>query len=186
MIHNGRPTQEEVMIELALVTAKRSTCSRLNVGAVLAQGRHVVSTGYNGAPSGLPHCVHEPGSKEPCTISIHAEANAIVQAARYGVRTQGGALFLTHAPCLGCSGLILNAGITHVYFRTFYRSNDGIERLRLAGASVESLTEHGHPGHRGAEKIRPMVSDKRCVCGHIVMAHDSGGCAGCACSIPHE
>lgn len=175
----SRPHWQKNLMDQALVAARMSTCSRLSVGAVLAQGRHVISTGYNGAPSGLPHCTHDPGSKEPCTISVHAEANAIVQAARHGMRTDGSALYLTHAPCLACSGLLLNAGVQEVYFRMFYRSNAGIERLRLAGLKVEPLVNFDNPGPRGSE-----LMIRRCrACQHPVATHDSGRCM-CGCLQP--
>lgn len=134
-----RPSVHEYLLNLAAVAATRSTCSRLQVGAVIAQDGHLISTGYNGAPSGLSHCRHEPGDDSPCRISVHAEANAINQAARYGMKVGGGALYLTHAPCLGCSGHILNSGIRHVFYRDTYRSDDGVHRLKLGGLDVRHL-----------------------------------------------
>lgn len=130
-----------MLLNIARVTATRSTCSRLSVGAVIAYDGRVLSTGYNGAPSGLTHCTHDPGDDTPCTYSVHAEANAIVQAARHGVRTSGSSLYLTHAPCLACSGLILNAGIRSVWYEAVYRSDAGISRLRHAKVSCNWVTE---------------------------------------------
>lgn len=134
-----RPTVHRMLMDIALVVAQRSTCSRLQVGAVLARDGRVLSTGYNGAPSGLEHCRHELGANEPCTESVHAEANAIVQAARHGVSTDETCLYLTHAPCLGCSGLILNSGVKGVFYQEFYKSELGIKRLKQSRVRVEKL-----------------------------------------------
>jgi dCMP deaminase len=130
-----RPSIDEAMLDTAAVWARRSTCTRLAVGAVLAREGRVLSTGYNGAPAGLAHCVHE--DEEPCTVAVHAEANALLFAARHGVSTLGTDLFITHAPCLACSGLLLNAGVERVVYRDRFRSDAGIERLSAAGVKVE-------------------------------------------------
>lgn len=137
---SDRPSVNRMLLDMARVTASRSTCSRLAVGAVIAYDGRVLSTGYNGAPSGLTHCRHDPGDDSRCTISVHAEANAIVQAARHGVRTAGSSLYVTHAPCLACSGLILNAGIRAVWFEEYYRSDAGVARLRQAKVSCNYVT----------------------------------------------
>lgn len=136
-----RPTVNQYLLNLAEVVATRSTCSRLQVGAVIAAESHVLSCGYNGAPSGLGHCHHDPGDDSPCLTSVHAEANAIIQAARHGVRTADAALYLTHAPCLSCSGLILNAGIRGVFFSDLYRSDEGVTRLKHAGLHVTHVQD---------------------------------------------
>lgn len=129
-----RPSIDDVMMQTAEVWAQRSTCSRLAVGAVLARGGRVLATAYNGAPAGQDHCVH--ANDDPCTLSVHAEANALLWAARHGVSTEGTTLYCTHAPCLGCSGLIVNAGVQTVIYRTDYRSQAGLNRLRGAGVHV--------------------------------------------------
>jgi dCMP deaminase len=133
-----RPTIDEAMLNTAWVWAMRSTCTRLAVGAVLARDDRVLSTGYNGAPTGLDHCVHE--DEEPCSITVHAEANALLFAGRHGASTLGTTMYCTHAPCLGCSGLLLNAGVARVVYQEWYRSDLGLERLSLAGVKVE---KHG-------------------------------------------
>lgn len=128
-----RPTIDETMLATAEIWARRATCSRLSVGAVLARDGHVLTTAYNGAPAGVPHCSH--ADDEPCAQSVHAEANALLWAARYGVSALGATLYVTHAPCLGCSGHIINAGIENVIYRHDYRSSEGLWRLsaRLPG-----------------------------------------------------
>ena len=111
------------------------------MGAVLARNGRVLSTGYNGAPSGVEHCKHAPGEDTPCTVSVHAEENAVAQAARHGVVTEDSCLYLTHAPCLHCSGVILSAGIKAVFFEQTYKSTDGIQRLRQCKVDVYHVNE---------------------------------------------
>lgn len=132
---DGRPTEDEVLLDVAEAIARRGTCARLQVGAVLARDGRVLATGRNGAPSGLPHCEHN--THEPCTESVHAEANAVAFAARTGGGAYGATLYLTHAPCLACSGLLINAGIARVVYRRPYRLRDGVKRLEAAGVQVE-------------------------------------------------
>lgn len=131
---DARPTLEGMLLEVALVVAQRSTCSRLHVGAVLARAGRILSTGYNGAPSGVGHCEHLDGA--PCRVSVHAEGNALAFAARHGVATEGAHLYVTHAPCGDCSGLLINAGVAAVAYLQPYRSTAGLERLDAAGIAV--------------------------------------------------
>ncbi|AWY05230.1 deoxycytidylate deaminase [Gordonia phage Margaret] len=127
------------LMELAHTVALRGTCSRLQVGALAVRGGQILSTGYNGAPAGLEHCYHRPGAIEPCFQSIHAEANAVACAARYGVSLEGATLYVTDAPCLSCAGLIINAGIDAIRFDRPYRDRTGIQRLYDAGLSVQEV-----------------------------------------------
>lgn len=116
----------------AWVISHRSTCSRLHVGCVIADQRGVsLSSGYNGAPVGMPHCNHE-NSSEPCKISCHAETNAIVWAARNGVRIQDAHMFTTHEPCYECSKLIVQSGIAVLYYGSSYVRNSGLPLLHHA------------------------------------------------------
>lgn len=120
-----RPRRWDYFLEIAQVTAKRATCPRLSVGAVLVnQNYHILSTGYNGAPRGAPHC-HSAGCSVNddfhCTRAVHAEANALIQAAFNGIRTKNTILFCTHAPCYMCMKLIVNAGVKAVIYREEYK-----------------------------------------------------------------
>lgn len=127
----------------AWVLSYRGTCSRLRVGAVIADARGVsLSSGYNGAPAGLPHCNHEE-SNEPCKISLHAETNAILWAARRGSSVEGAHLYTTHEPCYECSKLIIQSGIAVVYYGSSYARNSGVELLTQA--NVETLQVHVGP-----------------------------------------
>lgn len=127
------------MLDTAEVWARRSTCSRLHVGAVLARDGRVLATAYNGAPVGLAHCDHQDDA--PCTSSVHAEANALLWAARHGVNTSDSVMYCTHSPCLPCSSLMINAGVGEVVYRRDYRSQDGLNRLSEAGLLVR---QHMH------------------------------------------
>jgi dCMP deaminase len=123
-----------MLLDVAGTVARRSTCSHLAVGAVAARDGRILTTGYNGAPSGLPHCEHE--HETPCVNTVHAEANVIAFAARYGVATDGAHLHVTHAPCRGCAGLLVNAGIAAVTYATPFRSMAGVELLDAAGVAI--------------------------------------------------
>lgn len=128
---NQRISREELLMKTAFLVAERSTCNRLHVGAVAAiQGRSVVS-GYNGAPAGIDHCMHQEDEGE-CIWATHAEANAIAFAARHGVSLLGSTLFTTHSPCIRCAHLIINAGIEEVYYSISYRDDSGLRLLHNA------------------------------------------------------
>lgn len=132
---DGRPTEDAMLLDVARVVATRATCGRLHVGAVLAREGRVLSTGYNGAPAGLPHCtLHAVG--ESCRRAVHAETNAIAFAARHGVPAAGATLYLTHSPCVGCAGLLVNAGVVEVVYDQPYRDPAGIDLLERAGVLV--------------------------------------------------
>lgn len=130
-----RPTIDAMLLAMAEVVATRSTCDRLHVGAVLALDGRPFAVGYNGAPRGLEHCSHTTDS--PCTDSVHAEANAVANAALAGTSTRGADLFLTHEPCLACSGLIINAGVARVVYSAPFRSAAGRNRLAQAGVPCD-------------------------------------------------
>lgn len=134
---DDRPSEDSTLLAVAAVIATRATCSRLHVGAVLARHGRVLSTGRNGAPTGLAHCRHT--RDERCEVSVHAEANAVAFAARTGALVEGATLYLTHAPCLDCAGLLINAGIVRVVYREPYRIVSGIEFLTKAGVRVDQL-----------------------------------------------
>jgi dCMP deaminase len=151
-----RPTRDEMLMEIAFTVAGRSTCDRLSVGAVIARSGRVLATGYNGAPAGMAHCDHtcdctRPGlpfgmkhldscaAVKPCNNTIHAEANAIVFAARYGVATEHAELFVTHAPCLICARLIINAGIMGVMYAHDYRDVAGVDLLQSQAIALAKV-----------------------------------------------
>lgn len=121
---SNRPSWDEYFLEIAKVVAKRSTCDRSHVGAVIAKNKVILSTGYNGAPRGLPHCddVGHEIVDGHCIRTAHAEANAIAQAAKNGASIEGASLYLTISPCYDCFKMIVNAGIKEVIYDSFYMS----------------------------------------------------------------
>jgi dCMP deaminase len=122
---SSRLARAELFMQAAELFAKRSSCERGHVGAVLVKEGRIISTGYNGAPPGMKHCLEvgceEVEGTEGCQRTIHAEANAIVWAARMGVPTLDSIMYSTHSPCASCARLIIAAGVCKVVFRNDYR-----------------------------------------------------------------
>jgi dCMP deaminase len=134
-----RPTWNEYFLMLAKLAATRSTCLAFPVGAVIVKNKQVLATGYNGSPSGSAHCTAQgfcyPGlsscdaSKAMPSRAVHAEANAIAQAAKHGISTEGASIYVTLEPCLSCLKLIISAGIREVFYETAFNSgNNAIVR----------------------------------------------------------
>jgi len=144
-----RPTIDEYFLEIAKVVATRSTCLRHHVGAVIAKNKHIISTGYNGSPRGSPHCTDvgcirdiqqiPSGTQVQVCAGVHAEQNAIIQAALHGVSTEGGTLYCTLQPCIICSKMIVNAGIVRVVYENGYPDDGGLELLMNSDISVDQL-----------------------------------------------
>jgi len=130
--------QSDILMENAHSWAKLSKCQRAKVGAVIAKNGRVISTGYNGTPSGLDNCCEETPEKSKNTV-IHAEMNCILFAAKEGHATNGCHLFVTLSPCVECSKAIIQAGITKVFYSEKYRDESGINLLREAGVTVVRL-----------------------------------------------
>lgn len=118
-----RPTWDEYFMLVAGAIARRSTCDRAIVGAVLVKDNHIVSTGYNGSPSGLPHCGEENHLMENghCVRTIHAEVNAVIQAAIQGSMPSGTTCYVTHFPCFQCAKVLANARINEIVYDVPYR-----------------------------------------------------------------
>jgi dCMP deaminase len=132
--YHQRPTWDEYFLMLAKLAATRSTCIAFPVGAVIVKNKQVVATGYNGSPSGSAHCTSQgycyPGltscdaSKTLPSRAVHAEANAIAQAAKYGISTDGASIYVTLEPCLSCLKLVISAGIKEVFYETSFNSGE--------------------------------------------------------------
>lgn len=138
-----RASWDQYFMDLAKVVASRATCDRKHVGAVLVRERTVLSTGYNGSIRGLPHCddVGHMMENGHCVATVHAEANAIAQAARNGVAIQGSTIYTTASPCWPCFKLISNAGVTRIVFGEFYRDERIFEVARQIGIELVGLHE---------------------------------------------
>lgn len=145
-----RPTRDDTLLKVAHDFAERSTCSRAQVGVAIGLEGRVLVTGYNGAPAGMKHCDHSedpeltlrgddrsipinPDASKGCQVSVHAEANAIAYAARFGIRLEGATLYSTYTPCLPCAQLIINSGIVRVLAVQAYRDPSGTKLLEKAG-----------------------------------------------------
>jgi len=118
-----RVSWEKYFMNIATEVATRSTCDRKHVGAVIVRGKTILSTGYNGSIKGLDHCdnIGHDMENDHCVRTIHAEANAIVQAAKHGINIDQSEIYVTASPCYDCFKLIANAGICKIYFGEFYR-----------------------------------------------------------------
>jgi len=137
-----RATVDEALMNTALQWVRRSTCKRSKIGAVIAKGGRIISSGYCGSPPGAPHCIDigcEIGPDGGCLRTIHAEANAIAWSARKGTSTEGATLYTTMSPCYSCAKLILSAGITRVVYLEEYRDTTGIQLLKERGVEVTRL-----------------------------------------------
>ncbi|MBQ3872872.1 MAG: dCMP deaminase family protein [Bacteroidales bacterium] len=127
-------------LRMAEIWAQNSYCKRRKVGALLVKDKMIISDGYNGTPSGFENvCEDENGVTKPYVL--HAEANAITKVAKSGNSSAGATLYVTASPCVECSKLIIQSGITRVVYRDEYRLTDGVDLLRRAGIEVEQLSE---------------------------------------------
>ena len=141
----SRPNWDEYFLDIAVLIARRATCRRRSVGAVLVKDRRILATGYNGAPTGLRHCLDlgclreeyniPSGERHELCRGLHAEQNSIIQAALHGVSVKDATLYCTNYPCVICAKMIINAGIARVIFREGY--SDQLSREMLQEAKVE-------------------------------------------------
>ncbi len=147
-----RISWEDYFMEMAELTARRSTCLRRHVGAVIVKDRHVIATGYNGAPKGVAHCderggclrqkLNVPsGQRHELCMALHAEQNAIIQAACLGQSVEGATIYVTHQPCVICAKMIINAGIDKIIVKEGYPDELAIEILQEAGKRVIKMGE---------------------------------------------
>lgn len=152
-----RPNWDEYFLEFAKVAAKRSTCSRKQVGAVIADARHrVVSAGYNGSPAGTPHCTDSGvgclmkniEGRDSCIRTIHAEANALMHAGTEGHRTRGWTMYVTVTPCYECAKLIIQSGVQRVVYADYYQSQSTelvMALFKEVGITVEQILPETRP-----------------------------------------
>ncbi|HTJ27816.1 MAG TPA: cytidine/deoxycytidylate deaminase family protein [Candidatus Limnocylindria bacterium] len=145
MLGVARPGWDEYFMEIARTVATRATCPRASVGAVLTRDRRILTTGYNGAPRGVPHCTQVGCMMVDahCQRAVHAEANAIVQGALHGVSLEGATAYCTHQPCAGCSKLLISAGVVRIVYADAYPDPIAAELLAEAGVALEPFT--GNP-----------------------------------------
>ena len=138
-----RVSWEVYFMNIAKEVGTRSTCSRKHIGAVIVRGKTILATGYNGSIRGLAHCDeagHEMDNTH-CVRTIHAEANAIVQSARHGVRIEDSEIYITASPCYDCFKMIANVGIRKIYFGEFYRDERILEHAKELNFKLIDLSK---------------------------------------------
>ncbi len=136
-------------MDITCLVAQRSTCLRRKVGAIAVKDKRILATGYNGAPAGVPHCLEvgclrdqlgiPSGQRHEICRGLHAEQNVIVQAAVHGISLKGAEIYCTHQPCLICTKMLINCGITKVYFLEAYPDELAAAMIREAGIPFEVL-----------------------------------------------
>jgi dCMP deaminase len=147
-----RASWDEYFMRIAEDVATRATCDRKHVGAVIVRDKSILATGYNGSIRGLPHCDEDGHLMEDghCVRTIHAEANAVIQAARNGVRIEGGTVYVTASPCWGCFKMIANAGLVRIVFGEFYRDERIFQFATRLGIELSPL--HAEPDEAWAKQ----------------------------------
>ena len=151
-VKDPRPSWDEYFMEIARVVSRRSNCSRRSVGAVIEKDHHILSAGYNGTPRGIANCFAggcprcggevKPGSHLEECLCVHAEQNAICQAACFGVTIEGSTIYVTISPCLTCAKLIINAGIREVVYGGDYAFAAEVKKMfRTAGVKYRRFEE---------------------------------------------
>ena len=143
-----RPDTDEYFLKIASVVAERSTCLRHHVGAVAVRDKHILATGYNGAPSGLKDCLElgclrnelniPSGERHEICRGIHAEQNVIIQATLHGVSLEGSTIYATHTPCVLCAKMLVNARIKRFVSFSKYNDNAFLDLFREAGIEVDT------------------------------------------------
>ncbi|MBU4346838.1 MAG: cytidine/deoxycytidylate deaminase family protein [Candidatus Omnitrophica bacterium] len=143
----NRPSWDEYFLEVACLVSKRATCLRRRVGAVLVKDKKILATGYNGAPSGLKHCIDigclreklkiPSGQRHELCYGLHAEQNVILQAALYGTSTKDSILYITNQPCIICAKMLINAGIKEIVTSAGYPDRLAKQFLKAAGIKIK-------------------------------------------------
>jgi dCMP deaminase len=144
-----RPSWDEYFLEMSDLVSKRSTCLRRRVGAVIVKDKRILATGYNGAPSGLKHCVEigclrqklnvPSGERHELCRALHAEQNALIQASLYGISVKGSTLYATTQPCVICAKMLINAGIKEIVVACGYPDKLAMDFLKQAKIKIRSI-----------------------------------------------
>ncbi len=145
-----RLSWDQYFLTITRQVAERSTCKRAKVGAVIVRDKNILATGYNGAPAGMPHCIDvgcliyqsktpNGDTEENCFRTIHAEMNAIAQAAKNGSTIKDASIYITHTPCIHCLKVLVNTGIKNIYYETPYKLHTLEEILGTTKVHLESV-----------------------------------------------
>ena len=148
---SDRPTWHQYFLTITRNVAERSTCTRAKVGAVIVRDKNILATGYNGAPAGMPHCLDvgclvytskTPSGEveENCFRTIHAEINAIAQAAKNGASIRDADIYITHTPCIHCVKVLINTGIRRIFYEREYKRATIEELLRGGNIEMERVS----------------------------------------------
>jgi len=176
MVQDKRASWPRYFMDIACLVAQRSTCLRRKVGAIAVLDRRILATGYNGAPSGVPHCLEvgclrqqlgiPSGQRHEICRGIHAEQNVIIQAAVHGISLRGAEIFCTTQPCLICAKMLINCGVKKIWIAEGYPDPLSEKMLEEAGVQVIVLG----PGESGEEvrSVEQSSCSSSCTCG--------GGC----------
>lgn len=156
-----RPSYDEYFMEMAHVVSKRSTCLRRKVGAILVKDKHILSTGYNGAPKGLKHCSEvgclrekldiPSGERHELCRGLHAEQNAIIQSAVFGVSIKDSTLYCTNTPCIVCVKMLINAGVREIIFSGDYPDDLAKKMLSESNIDIKMFNNENSP------EIKPKI-----------------------------
>ncbi|MBQ9690911.1 MAG: dCMP deaminase family protein [Eggerthellaceae bacterium] len=147
-----RPSWDDYFMHLAFEVSKRATCLRRDVGALIVKDKRILATGYNGPPSGVPHCDElggclreaagvPSGQRHELSRALHAEQNALIQAARHGINVDGASIYVTHQPCGLCTKMIINAGIKEIVYAHGYPDDLALELLSYTDIVVREISE---------------------------------------------
>jgi dCMP deaminase len=146
-----RPSWDEYFMDVAGLVARRSTCLRRNVGAILVKDKRILATGYNGAPAGLKHCLDigclrqklniPSGERHELCRALHAEQNALIQASLYGISVKGSTLYATCQPCVICAKMLINAGIREIIITDGYPDKMAMDFLKQAKIKVRKVVK---------------------------------------------
>lgn len=155
VVMGERPSYDEYFMEMAHVVAKRSTCLRRKVGAILVKDKHILSTGYNGAPKGLKHCSEvgclreklqvPSGQRHEICRGLHAEQNAIIQAAVFGTSIRDSILYCTNTPCVVCAKMLINAGVKEIVFSGDYPDELAKKMIQESHIKLRQYQNHASP-----------------------------------------
>jgi len=147
---SARPSWDQYFLTITRQVAERSTCLRAQVGAVIVRDKNILATGYNGSPAGLPHCLDvgcliyrstTPAGEveENCFRCIHAEINAIAQAAKNGAGIRDADIYITHTPCIHCFKVLINTGIRRIFYEKPYKAHTLDDLLRYTDVTLQQI-----------------------------------------------
>jgi len=159
-----RPSYDEYFMEMAHIVAKRSTCMRRKVGAILVKDKHILSTGYNGAPKGLKHCSEvgclrkklgiPSGERHEICRGLHAEQNAIIQAAVFGISIKNSVLYCTNTPCVVCAKMLINAGVKEIVYSGEYPDDLAKKMINESKIKIRNFDNNNTPLSKTKKSIK--------------------------------